>query len=109
MANDFINTGKRIEWAGFDCDVWLGSYVKSGAPALALMERGAGEDVVVASVNLSVLPPTGCVWIKDWTENEGMLAALVAAGVVEDTGMRRETGFCEAALCRLLVPERREP
>jgi hypothetical protein len=40
------------------------------------------------------------VWIKDYAENEGMLASLVAAGVVEATGRWAQAGF-------VTVPEAR--
>jgi len=43
------------------------------------------------------------VLIKDWSENEGMLSALAAAGLINDTGERIPTGMCEAALCELLA------
>lgn len=68
--------------------------------------------VAVATVNVDLgddfetgkLIATGkYILVKDWSENEGMLAALIAAKVVEDTGDRITTGFCEAALCHLLI------
>lgn len=43
------------------------------------------------------------VLIKDWAENAGVLAALIAGGVVEDTNERISTGYEDAALCHLLV------
>jgi hypothetical protein len=43
------------------------------------------------------------VAVKDWSENTGMLAALIAAGLVEDTGRRIPCAYTEAALCRLRV------
>jgi hypothetical protein len=33
-----------------------------------------------------------------------MLEALVAAGIVKDTGRRIPCGYTSAALCRLLLP-----
>lgn len=43
------------------------------------------------------------VLIKDWSENEGILAILVAAGVVLDTGRRVASCSVKANVCRLLV------
>lgn len=58
--------------------------------------------LATATVWLETPPQKGCVWIKDWSENEGMLASLVAAGVVEATGQVQETGFVVAHEARLL-------
>lgn len=43
------------------------------------------------------------VWIKDWSENEGVLDALVEAGLVRPTGLVWPTGFCFAIQAELLV------
>jgi hypothetical protein len=45
----------------------------------------------------------GEVFIKDWSDNGGMLAALVAAKVVEPTGRTVKSGFVRVPACRLLV------
>jgi hypothetical protein len=41
------------------------------------------------------------VWIKDWSENEGVYDALVSSGVIEPTEVTMPTGFVEARLGRL--------
>ena len=43
------------------------------------------------------------ILIKDYAENEGILAALVNAGIIEDTGKTVPVGHAQARLCRLLV------
>ena len=65
-----------------------------------------GSPMAVATVN----PPDddlpeGHVFIKNWSENEGMLDALVVAGVVEPTGRTVETGWVHADECKLLIEE----
>lgn len=61
----------------------------NGQTAIKLVEP-SGETLALATVNLEGLsaPPPGPdqVWIKDWSENEGMLEALIQAGVVKPTG-----------------------
>ena len=42
------------------------------------------------------------VWLKGWSENEGVPAALVEAGLVELTGANWATGFVHAEEARLL-------
>jgi hypothetical protein len=45
----------------------------------------------------------GRLYLKTWSENEGILETLTEAGFVSDTGERVPTGFCEYVVCDLLV------
>lgn len=64
------------------------------------------EPVAVATVNIPEYTlERGHVLIKNWSENEGILEALVSSGLLEDTGALVPTGFCNANLCKLLKPE----
>lgn len=100
---NFVKTGKQLQWYGELCDVQRGTYCNGDAPALLLTDVKTGMDYDVLSVNLPKPPPVGCVWIKDWSENEGAFAALIAAGIIEDTGLREPTGWVEAKCGRLLL------
>jgi len=61
--------------------------------ALMLVDSITGERIAVASVNMKEpfpdeykskeLEVNPYVWIKTWSENEGILEALVKAGIVE--------------------------
>lgn len=82
-----------------DVRIERGTY-SDGSTALVVMD--GFERVATATVWLPTPPQEGCVWIKDWSENEGMLASLVAAGVVEATGQVEPTGFVVAHEARLL-------
>ena len=62
-----------------------------------------GEPEFKATVALDELPSEGCVFLKGWSENEGIPAALVKAGVVELTGRKIPTGYCEAEEAKLLI------
>ena len=62
-----------------------------------------GEPQFTATVALDELPAEGCVFLKGWSENEGIPEALVKAGVVELTGRTFPTGYCEAIEAKLLV------
>lgn len=66
-----------------------------------------GAPIVKATVSLALPPayaaldPDEC-WIKTWSENHGVLEALIAAGVCHDTERRHGLdNNCEAALVRL--------
>ena len=50
-------------------------------------------------------PPPGHVWLKGWSENEGLPEALAAAGVVELLPQLHRCGHAYAQLARWLVKE----
>lgn len=62
-----------------------------------------GEPEFKATVALDEVPREGCVFLKGWSENEGIPAALVKAGIVELTGRKLTTGYCEAEEAKLLI------
>lgn len=48
-----------------------------------LLETLDGEPWTDATRAVQVPVPTGCVAVKDYSENEGLLAVLIAGGVLE--------------------------
>lgn len=80
-------------------------YVRGGAESIELWitEDLYPEPLAVATVNLPDSPPAeGCVWIKDWSENDGMLDALTQAGVIAATGRTMAAGYVLAHEARIL-------
>lgn len=77
------------------------------AGALTVKQYANGQLALLVNghpltVNLPASPPPpGTVWIKDWSENEGVYDALVSSGVIEPTEVTMPTGFVEARLGRL--------
>ena len=72
----------------------------------ALIANPGTEDMQVYTVCLAHDPAPikkGYVYLKDWSENEGVPEALVDAGLVELTGAHWPTGFCSAKEARLLA------
>lgn len=61
------------------------------------------EPMFTATVCADKPPSPGCVWLKGWSENEGIPEALVKAGVVELTGKTIQCGYVDAVEARLLV------
>ena len=90
---------------GTRCRLLRGRYAdRLRRVALRLVEAETGEPYCTATVNMPEVPlAEGEVLIKNYSENEGVLAALVAAGVVEDTGRRVDAGYAGAgvAVCKL--------
>jgi len=66
--------------------------------AISLVDTNTGEPVAVATVNLPELQPEtpNHVFLKGWSENEGLPEALADNNIVRLTGHITPTGFVEA-------------
>ena len=101
-----------IKFNVWNCEIKKEKYSDNGRVALQLVaadddemnEVYKGEPIAMATVNLPYIPlEKNEVGIKDYSENEGMLKALVNAGVVKDTGKYVLTGFVRIPICKLLI------
>jgi len=93
-----MNGGRRTYC---DVEVIFSEYFAGGT---AIILGGEDGPIGVATVYLDGQPPaSGCVWIKDWSENEGVFDSLTKAGVIEPTGRTAPTGFVVAHEAQLLV------
>lgn len=100
-------TPGMVQFHGIDCEVEQRVYA-NGRMALVLVDAKDREQVAVATVNLPEAPlRPGEVFIKDYSENEGMLAALEKAGIVQATGETVRLGFVEVAVAKVLSPNHR--
>lgn len=70
-----------------------------GSPALQLF--GDTGRMLTATVCLDHAPRPGHVMIKDWSENEGVLDALIGAGIIGKPVSEVPTGFVKAYECPL--------
>lgn len=95
--------GVTVTRHGTECDVYFSKYQNNDRVAIQLVEKETGEPYATASVNLvnQDLEPHE-VAIKDYSEGEGMLNDLVAAGIVEDTGKEVGSGYVMIPIARLL-------
>lgn len=93
----------KVKFREWECDLNFSHY-ENGRVAIRLIDANDGEPVATATTNVPEedLGPNE-VFIKDYSENAGMLAALQAAGAVEPTGRSVDTGFVSIPVCRLLV------
>lgn len=89
----------------------LGRYA-DGAVAMTIHSAVTDERLVTASVNLSQygLEPQKFdnIFVKDWSENEGVLKALLQAGVVSEPVRVVEFGYVEACEVSILNIEEME-
>jgi len=85
------------------CHLQFGRYT-NGRLAISLYNVD-GEPFTTATINVPAMPlAQNQVLIKDYDENEGLLAALESAGIVRTTGVRCRLGFVQADVCHLLIP-----
>jgi len=85
------------------CTLYKGEY-GNGRIALQFINV-EGEPELTASVNMVELPcPEGHTWIKDWSENEGILQELRRHGIVGPAELEADNAFgCQATLVKVLV------
>jgi hypothetical protein len=91
------------EWL---CTVEKATY-GNGRTALILRDAEDGGQVAVATVNLpGVAAGPDEVFIKDYSENEGMFTALEQAGIVRATAENVAHGPAGVVRARLMPPYR---
>lgn len=95
---------KTVNFMGYECSIKFDIYLDGGATCITLICKEDGQPVAVATINCPnfKLEP-GMVIIKNYSENEGVLEALIDAGVIKDTGMCIHLPHTTANICRLLV------
>jgi hypothetical protein len=95
---------RRVEFRGWVCRVERASYGRTGRIALPLYAVEDGSPVATATVNLPELSLAADeVVIKDYSENEGMLDLLVAAGVVSPPLREVQGRYVTLYVCRCLL------
>lgn len=105
IPTDKINEGhvKRVEFGGYSCLLEFGEYA-NGRTAIQLVNFEDSDLVADATVNIPEYNlPKGQVIIKDYSENEGMLDALIKANIVSKPVDYAESGFIKAPVVKLLV------
>lgn len=98
----------------WDVRITLAKYADNGRIAICLVGADTehnrigddpvypGEPIATATVNVpDYAMPEGFVAIKDWAENEGMLAFLEENGIVKSTGMPLQCGHAVAHIARV--------
>lgn len=94
-----------VHFRGFTCELHWKAY-PSGRPALYLVDAGTRETVAVATADVPDVPlKPGEVFIKDHSENRGMLAVLEKAGIVQATGETVRSGFVLVPVAKILQPD----
>ena len=94
---------QTVNFLNTPCQLGFGRYT-NGRLAIQLYDTN-GAPFATATINVPAMPlAQNQVLIKDYDENEGLLAALEGAGIVRTTGVRCRLGFVQADVCQLLIP-----
>ena len=105
---------KQITFGTRLCDIRIAKY-SNNRTALQLFDADDGSPVATPTVNIvavsddqfeKIASTVLCekerlLFIKDWSENEGILQDLIAQNIVTDTGTFIPTGFVRANVCIL--------
>ena len=84
-----------IRFKNWDCKVNLLHYA-NGERCIQLVDSEDGYPVSTATVVLHSSPPKDSVWIKGWSENEGMAGYLQDAAIIcGRESATTTTGFVE--------------
>lgn len=76
--------------------IQFGQY-SNGEPAIQIFSETEGP-IATATVNLEsygIHPAPGHVLIKEYSENEGMVDALITAGIITERGQSYSFGFIQ--------------
>ena len=71
-----------IRFKSWICKPIFSKYIANGSLCIRLVDHITNEPIATVTVYLSTSPPKGCIWIKNYSENRGMIIALIKAGVI---------------------------
>ena len=84
-----------------NCHLLFGQYSNK---RIAIQIQYKDMPLMKATVNLPAVEiEPGEILIKNYAENEGVLQALIDAGVIEDTDKFVKAGYSIANVCKLLI------
>lgn len=95
----------EVRFRNWDC-ILIKSKYANGRIALALKDASTGEPVAKATVNLPDEPledEERYTFIKNYSENHGMIPALYQAGVIDGPIRDVSTGYSVVWVCKILV------
>lgn len=93
---------KKVKFKSWNCLVSFGRY-SNGRTAIRLIDSLDGAPVATATVNVpDVKLAKDEVIIKNWSENSGILRALIDHDVVMDTGKKVRCGITHGYVCKII-------
>lgn len=92
----------EVKFNEWNCKVWLRRYA-NGNVRIDLIDTEDGAPIATATCNIETKLEPNEVLIKNYSENEGVLDALIEAGIVSTPIRKVPTGYVSAELCKLLI------
>lgn len=102
---------KTVKFLGQECKVEMSRYSDDLQRDAILLYCSDGALMAVVTVNIpEAMLQDGEVLIKNWSENEGIYEALMAAGIIGAAVGSYPAGHARALRCPLLIinPEPKE-
>lgn len=94
----------KVKFREWNCVLNVSAYRDNNRVALQLIDEEDGDMVAMATVNLpNENLSLNEVCIKDYSENDGMVQALVKAGVINYPKRWASSGFVNVPICELLI------
>lgn len=95
---------KELVYNGEKVRLFLGKYIHPANNAL-FMETMDGDPHATCSINLETEIPVGedLIFIKDYSENEGMTDFLLKNGVIEQIIGSKQSGYIYAPVAKLAL------
>tara|TARA_R110002126_G_scaffold263105_2_gene406115 strand:+ start:202 stop:510 length:309 start_codon:yes stop_codon:yes gene_type:complete len=96
----------QVEFNGIRCNVDTQQMYKNNRRSINLTDMEDGTPVLTASINIPMEElDNDEVIIKNYSENEGILEALIEARIVsEPVDYANVSKFVTAPICKLLIP-----
>lgn len=91
-----------VKFKQWNCNVVFLHY-HNGRTAIQLTDSVTHEPIAMASVNVDTKLEDDEICIKDYSENEGMLSAMVNHGIVSEPIRFVQSGFVTIPVCTLLT------
>ena len=93
---------KIVEFQTWECNVEITSYQNNDRIAIILSDIADGNIIAVGTVNLPDEElASDEVFIKDYSENEGMLDSLMKADIIHAPHRLVVSGFALIPVCKL--------
>ncbi len=88
----------------YELEVHLLKYQNNKRPAIELIDKEDGSSFIIATINIPEHPiRNNEVIIKNYSENEGILEALIDAKIISKPIEYVQTGYVNVPVCKLLV------
>ena len=92
-----------VQFKQYDCYLLFSEYANNGNTSIQLVDARDGLPVATATINPGFRLPQNAVAIKNYSENEGVLNALIDGGIVSAPFGCLQIGNVTVPVCQLLV------